>query len=298
MPSIQSKVIEFWIRRLNLFSSHKIDEIELRKRIEWTATRMKPACRVEREEVDAGGVQAEWLIPPDAPEDRVLLYIHGGAWFMGSINTHRPYIAKLVCASGIRALAINYRLAPEHPFPAGLEDCIAAYEWLLMSGFAAQNMIVAGDSAGGNLTLSLLVALRDSGRPLPAAAVGISPATDLSRAGIPEETQIRRDPFFAHMEDASFLDDYIGDHNPKEPMISPVYADLRGLPPLLIHVGEHELLLNEVVRFGERAAAAGVDARTVVWPGMFHVFHMFERFVPEARSANEDIAAFIKCKLE
>ena len=243
--------------------------------------------------------------PKDAPQDRALLYIHGGAWFMGSTTTHRSLVAGLAYASGVRALSINYRLAPEHPFPAGLDDCLAAYEWLLRrsslrGGIAPDKIIVAVDSAGGNLTLALLIALRDAGKPLPAGAVAISPATDLTFTGESYTARAHLDPFFADLgSDATvMLQGYTAGHDPRDPLISPLYADLHGLPPLLLHVGDHEALFDGVVGFGERAAAAGVDVQTVVWPGMFHVFHIFAAVLPEARQANAQIAAFIRSRLD
>lgn len=293
MTSIQSTILKFWIRRLNLFSVKQVDSLALRRRINALTLKAKTHRKVQLSMVDAGGVLSEWLIPQGAPTDRALMYIHGGAWFMGSTASHRAFVSDLAFGSGFRALSINYRLAPEHPFPEGLEDCIRAYEWLMENGVPSRGIVVAGDSAGGNLTLALLVALRDAGKPLPAAAVGISPATDLSKFGVTRPAQLKCDPFFAHMGPNTIIEDYITDYDPTHPMISPVYADLHDLPPILLHVGECEMLLDEVVRFGDLAAAAGVDVKTVVWPGMFHVFHMFSRFLPEARQANEQIIAFI-----
>jgi len=297
MASIQSSILKFVIRRFNLFGGEKIDPLVLRGRIEKLASKSKPYGKIQVVPVDADSVPSEWLIPPDAPQDRALMYIHGGAWFMGSTKTHRGFVSKLAYASGIRALSINYRLAPENPFPAGLDDCISAYEWLLQSGISSKKIVVAGDSAGGNLTLALLVALRDAGKPLPAGVIAISPATDLAATGESYKTRIHLDPFFTNMGASTILQDYITDHDPRHPLISPLYADLRGLPLLLIHVGDHEMLLDDAVRFGERAVASGVEAQTVVWPKMFHVFQMFAPFLPEARRANTQIVKFILSRL-
>jgi acetyl esterase/lipase len=297
MPSLQSSIFEFWIRRQNFFGDGKIDPQSLRKRMERSAGLLKPHGKVRIVPVEADTVPAEWLIPQGAPKDQALLYIHGGAWFMGSTKTHRALVSHLAHASGIRALLINYRLAPEYPFPAGLEDCITAYEWLLKNGLSAQKIVVAGDSAGGNLSLALLIALRDASKPLPACAVALSPATDLALSGESYKTQLHLDPFFSNFHSTSIIEDYITNHDPHHPLISPLYADLSGLPPLLIHVGEHEILLDDAVRFGISALAAGVEAQTVVWPGMFHVFHMFAPILPEAIRADEQIAAFILSRL-
>lgn len=297
MASIQTYILKFLIRRMNLFSGGPHDPQILRARIERSAIRARLHRNVQVAAVDAGSVPSEWLIPEGAPEDRALLYLHGGAWFMGSARTHRAFVSRLAYVSATRALSINYRLAPEHPFPAGLDDCVAAYEWLLHSGISPHQIIVAGDSAGGNLTLALLVALRDAGKPLPAGAVALSPATDLANTGESYTTRRRLDPYFANMGPSTIIPDYITDHDPHHPLISPLYADLRGLPPLLIHVGDHEILLDDAVRFGECAAAAGVEVTTVVWPGMFHVFNMFEPWLPEAHRANAEVVGFIKSRL-
>jgi acetyl esterase/lipase len=300
VASIQSRTLAFWLKRQKFFDGEQIDPLKLRMRIERLASKAPPPRRVRVVPITADSVPGEWLIPQDAPEDRALLYIHGGAWFMGSTTTHRPLVSSLAYASGVRALSINYRLAPEHPFPAGLDDCVTAYEWLLRGGVASDRIIVAGDSAGGNLALALLVALRDAGRPLPAGAVAISPATDLTFAGESRITRAHLDPFFHNLgpETTALLRGYTGDHDPRHPLISPLYAALHGLPPLLLHVGDHEALLDGVVGFGERATAAGVAAQTVVWPGMFHVFHIFAAILPEARLANAQIAAFIRSRLD
>jgi len=186
------------------------------------------------------------------------------------------------------------------PVPRGTEDCVAAYEWLLRSGIAPDKIIVAGDSAGGNLTLALLIALRDAGKPLPAGAVAISPATDLTFTGESYTARAHLDPVLSHLgpDTTLMLKGYITDHDPRDPLISPLYADLHGLPPLLLHVGDHEVLLDGVVGFGDRAVTAGVAAQTVVWPGMFHVFQIFAAIMPEARRANAQIAAFIRSRLD
>lgn len=297
MASIQSRILEYGIRRMNIFGGQKIDPIALRNSQELVVNRSRPRRKVALIPVDVDGVPSEWLVPQGSPEDRSLLYIHGGAWFMGSTATHRGLVSNLAYDSGARALSINYRLAPENPFPAGLDDCIAAYDWLVRSGIEPEKIIVAGDSAGGNLALALLVALRSAGKPLPAGAVAISPVTDLTGSGESYQTRRYLDPMFGNMGDNSFFPDYIGSHDPHNPLISPLFADLRGLPPLLIHVGDHEVLLDDAVQFGQRAANVGVEVETVVWPGMFHVFHIGVPFLPEARQAIRQIGAFVRAHL-
>lgn len=198
---------------------------------------------------------------------------------------NRAYVSKLTYASGIRAFVVDYRLAPECPFPAALDDCVGAYRWLLHTGVPSEGVILAGDSSGGNIALALLVKLRDSGDPLPAGFVGISPITDLPNGS-------EQDKFFANTAAA-----YTGDHDPRDPLISPTYADLSGLPPMLLHVGGDEMLTTDVLPFCEKAVAAGVDAQVVAWPEMFHVFQMSAPLVPEARRANEEIVQFIQSRL-
>jgi acetyl esterase/lipase len=297
MASIQSRIIQFAIRRQNLFGGRDFNPSRLRAVIGREAATARPVREVRVAAADCP-VSSEWLVPPGAPADRALLYFHGGGWFMGSARTARAFVSRLALAGGIRALAVNYRLVPENPFPAGLEDCLAAYAWLQHNGIPSHHIVAAGDSAGGNLALAMLVALRDAGRPLPAGAVALSAPTDLAVTGPSRKTRARLDPHFgpnAGLE--NIIRNYVGDRDPRDPLISPLYADLRGLPPLLLHVGDHEVLLDDSVRFGERAKAAGVEVETVVWPGMFHGFQTLDPLLPEAREANAQIGAFIRSRL-
>lgn len=240
-------------------------------------------------------IRAEWIIPDGAPRGQVILYIHGGAFIACSAATHRPLVSRLTLASQTSALSICYRLAPEHPFPAALEDCLAAYRWLLAKGYEPGSIVIGGDSAGGNLTLATMLALRDAGEPLPAGAFCLSPVTDMVSTGGSRQTKLKDDPIFGDLEDPSRLvEAYWKGQDPHNPLISPMYADLRGLPPLLFHVGEDEILLDDSVLFAERARAAGVDARVVVWPGMWHVFQAFFLFVPEAHESIRQIGEFVQ----
>jgi monoterpene epsilon-lactone hydrolase len=297
MASVQAAVLKFWLKRQHFFGTGEYNPQRLRIQMDRAAGRMIRHRNVQVMPEQAGPVPAEWLIPRDAPDDRALLYIHGGAWFMGSTATHRGLVSYLSYESNVRALSINYRLAPEYPFPAGLDDCVNSYEWLLHTGINPQKIVVAGDSAGGNLTLALLVALRDADKPLPAGAVVLSPATDLAFTGESLKTRAHLDPILSNLGSNSIVPDYITSNDPHHPYISPLYADLKGLPPILIHVGDHETLLDDSVRFGERARAAGVDAKVVVWPEMFHVFQIFVPLLPEARNAVAQLASFIKSRM-
>jgi len=294
--SLQARLLDRLVPRLNLFGEDGADIPTLRRRIERTAPPVVPWARVRVEPVLTPAVRGEWVIPRRAAGDRVLLYLHGGAWVMGSPRTHRVLVADLARRAGVRALSIDYRLAPEHPYPAALDDAVAAYEWLLAGGIKPARIVVAGDSAGGNLALALLLRLRDAGTPLPAGAVLLSPVTDLELGGASHATRKAVDPFFARADLRPFIAQYAGAHDLREPYLSPLWADLRGLSPLLIHVGDHEVLRDDAVRLGERARAAGVEAWTVVWPGMTHVFQLQTLLLPEARRANREIGAFIRSR--
>jgi monoterpene epsilon-lactone hydrolase len=240
-------------------------------------------------------LEAEWLRPPGAHPTRVLLYFHGGGYVLGSLNTHRSLVGSLAQRSGLNALTINYRKAPDHPFPAALDDARRAYRWLLRQGHAPHDIVLAGDSAGGGLALALLLALRDAGQSLPAAALGLSPWTDLQlpasvlRRVAHEETlllealQIRTwGPHYARRTPLT------------HPFISPARAELHGLPPLLIQISDAEVLYDDVVRFVDKARAAGVRVTLQPFAGLVHWWHLFWRFVPEARQALDQAAGFIR----
>ena len=245
------------------------------------------------EPVDAGGVPAEWIAAPGAIADRVILYLHGGGYVLGSINTHRAMIARIARASNARALAIDYRLAPEHPFPAAVEDATAAYKWLLAQGYKPAKIVIAGDSAGGGLALATLIALRDAKQPMPAGCVPISPWTDLEGTGDSIRTKAAKDPMVQQDNLAGSAKQYIGGADPKNPLLSPLHADYRGLPPMLIHVGEAEILLDDATRVAERAKRAGVDVQLEVWDDMIHVWHVFAKILPEGQQAIDKIGKFV-----
>jgi monoterpene epsilon-lactone hydrolase len=255
--------------------------------------RERVATDVTCEPVDAGGVPAEWIAAPGAVKDRVILYLHGGGYVIGSINTHRAMIARIARASNARALAIDYRLAPEHPFPAAVDDATRAYKWLLAQGYKPQKIVIAGDSAGGGLTLATLIALRDSGQPLPAGAVPISPWTDLEGTGESVRSRAEKDPMVAQDNLAESAKQYYGAHDPKDPLVSPLHANFRGLPPMLIQVGDAEILLDDATRVAERAKLAGVDVELEVWDDMIHVWHVFAKLLPEGQQAIDKIGKFV-----
>lgn len=238
-----------------------------------------------------GDVPAEWISLPD-PGLGVILYLHGGAYALGSINTHREFVSRLASVTKASCLALDYRLAPEHHYPAALEDGLAAYRWLQSHGYDPSRIILAGDSAGGGLALAMLLALRDAGESLAAGAICISPWTDLAATGASIQSKAKVDPILDPKSLARFARYYAGDRDLSDPLISPHYADLRGLPPLLIQVGTDEILLDDARRFARRAEAAGVTVTLEVWQDMFHVFQLVS-FLPETKEAMQHMAKYV-----
>ncbi len=290
MPCTQAKLATILLRRQ--FAGWSNGTVaQQRARQERSGRFMPLPKQVRCRPVDAAGVPATWIEPPDATSG-VMLYLHGGAYSLGSVVTHRELIARLACATRRRALALNYRLAPEHPFPAALDDTAAAYGWLLAQGISPERIVIAGDSAGGGLAIAALVALRDAGTPLPAAAVCLSPWLDLTLSGASVRAQAAADPIL----DAASLDRYARAYAAGQPLnrplLSPLFADLRGLPPVLLQVGAAEILFDDATRLAEAARAAGVAVTLQTWPGLFHVFQLFA-FLPETARAVAQIAEFV-----
>lgn len=244
-----------------------------------------------------GGVAAEWTTVRDADADRTLLYFHGGAYCLGSIATHRTLVGNLARAASARLASVEYRLAPEDPFPAAVDDAVAAYRALLATGTSPTRIALAGDSAGGGLTAATLLALRDGGDPLPACAVCISPWLDLSCSGESMRTRAAHDPMIVPAQLRALGQAYLAGASAREPLASPVFGDLRGLPPILIHVGTAETLLDDSTRFAEHARAAGVDVALEVWDEMIHVWHAFAPLLPEADRAIAGIGAYLRARL-
>lgn len=250
---------------------------------------------VAREAVSADGVSCEWVIPQSSPTDQVLLYLHGGGFVLGLTPPHLQMVTHFAQKMGIRALMVDYRVAPDHPFPAALDDCVSVYRWLLKQGIPAQNIVIAGDSAGGNLTITSLMKLRDNGDPLPAAAACLSPATDLSNKDNPH--QGFKDPLLPHKATRFYTKSYVGHNDARDPLISPVYGDLRGLPPLLVHAGEDEILREDAVRIASLAKSVDVDVRLEIYPRMWHVWQI-NLELPQAIQSLEDIAQYLKAHME
>jgi epsilon-lactone hydrolase len=249
---------------------------------------------VKVETIAAPERPAEWLTPPGVRTDAVVLYLHGGGYVIGSPRSHRHLAAAIARAAGTRALLLDYRLAPESPFPAGLEDTIAGYRWLLAQGIAPTRIVVAGDSAGGGLTVATLLALRDRGLPRPAGGVCISPWVDLTNSAESYVTRAAVDPIVTRDGIETMTLAYVGAGDHKAPLVSPLYADLRHLPPLLVQVGSDEVLLDDARGLGRRAKEAGVDITVEEWPSMIHVWHWFLPMLDEAQRAIDVIGQFVR----
>lgn len=265
---------------------------QMRGAMEKVAERVPPDVKCEK--VEAGGVPAEWIVAPGAAEDRVILYLHGGGYVMGSVNTHRAMVARISRAAKAKALSLDYRLAPEHPFPAAVDDATAAYRWLLAQGYKANKIVIAGDSAGGGLTLATLLALRDAKTPLPAAAVPISAWSDMEGTGASVKTRAAVDPMVGSTSLSGMAKHYVGNSDPKHPHLSPLHGDYRGLPPMLLQVGDAEILLDDSTRVAEKAKAAGVKVDLEVWPEMVHVWHVYAKLLPEAQQAIDRIGQYVQ----
>lgn len=241
----------------------------------------------------ADGVPGEWVQTRRCAPKRVILYLHGGGYIAGSARTHRLLTAEIARRAATRLLAIDYRLAPEHPFPAAVEDARRAYEWLLTQDLAPQQIVLAGDSAGGGLAVALLLSLRAAGLPLPAGAVCLSPWFDLALTGASLAVNGRTDYLNEQvLRGAAHF--YLAGADPHTPLASPMYADLQGLPPMLVQVGAAEALLDDGQQFVRRAQAAGVNVRLEVGEQMVHVWQFFHLLVPQARQALRSIAQFIQ----
>jgi epsilon-lactone hydrolase len=252
---------------------------------------------VEVREVTAGGVPAHWLTPPGADTGRVLLFLHGGGYELGSLRSDGELAARLGRAGGMRVLFPEYRLAPEHPFPAAIDDVLAAWRWLRTDrDVGARSMAVAGDSAGGGLAVALLVAARDAGEALPAAATLMSPTVDLTGSGASMTERVDQDPISTPAMLRQFASDYLAGADPKTPLASPLFASLSGLPPLLVQVGTADLLLSDSERLARAATEAGVDVTLEVGEGLPHVYQLLLG-TPEAAAATEQIGEFLRARV-
>ncbi|PON15916.1 alpha/beta hydrolase [Candidatus Entotheonella serta] len=267
---------------------------DMRLGFEMLGQKFSASGSVQTEAVDADGVAAEWVTAAGVDVERTILYLHGGGYVIGSPATHRGLAERLSKAAVARVLMIDYRLAPEHPFPAPVEDATTAYRWLLASGIEPGHIAVAGDSAGGGLTVATLVALRDAGESLPAAGICLSPWVDMEGIGESMTTRSSLDPMVQKEGLLGMAGLYLQGADPRSPLAAPLYADLHGLSPLLIQVGTSETLYDDATRLAERAKAAGVQVTLESWDEMIHVWHLFAEALPEGQKAIDGIGAFLR----
>jgi acetyl esterase/lipase len=266
---------------------------ELRAMYDGLGAQFPCAADVSLEPVSANGVPAEWSRTPGAAADAALLYLHGGGYVIGSIASHRHLASELGRAAGIASLALDYRMAPEDPFPAAVDDALAAYRWLLDQGIAANRIAVAGDSAGGGLTVALLLAIKAAHLPQPACAVPISPWVDMAATGGTMDSKAATDPMVQRQALLDWAGLYLGATAATHPLASPIHADLAGIAPLLIQVGSEETLLDDALKLAAVAGHAQVPVRLDIAPEMIHVWHFFHPMLGEARRAIANAGAFI-----
>jgi monoterpene epsilon-lactone hydrolase len=301
MQSIRSRLIIWLIRNRQLFKLRLKPEIVdenfsvagFRESVDKATAKMKMPKGVRTESTQIEHMEAEWIVPEHAVQDNVLLYIHGGGFISGSVQTHRMHVAKFALGCRVKSLVFNYRLAPEHPFPAAVEDCVLAYQHLLHQGYAPEDIVVGGESAGGTLTLSLLLALKEEGTGLPTAAFSISPVTDLRCQADSFITNAKKDIAPQGSWD-TWTQFYIGDNDPTLPLLSPQMGNFEGMPPLHICVGTHEIHYDDCINIARKVKEQGVAVTLRTWPGMVHAFPILTPLFPEATQAHEDICAFVR----
>jgi len=269
---------------------------ERRREASFGAGLIRPPRAMEISALSVAGMEARWIAAPQVEAHRVLLYLHGGGWVFGWMGFYDSFVTRLAQASKSRVLGIDYHLAPEFPYPAALEDCLSAYRFLLAQGTPAGRIVIVGDSAGGNLTLVTLLALKRAGLQLPAAGVCLCPVTDLAADRSASLIDVEKDVVLDPASMKFFRDSYLGGKDPRDPLISPLNADLAGLPPLLIQAGGDEILLSDSQALAARAVQAGVKATLQVYPGMWHVWQLFTPYLPEAKQAVEEISRFIQSR--
>ncbi len=295
MISPEARKLFEYLRSVETLPSGTIEE--QRAGFEASVAKVPSAEGVAIEPASGPGFEGRWFRPESAREGVVLLYLHGGGFVVGSTISHRPILTNLAKAAGIDILALDYRMAPEHVFPAAVDDALAAYRWLLGQGYAAERIGVAGDSAGGNLALSLIIRARDEGLALPGCAVTLSGWLDLRVTSDAITRNATADPLMTGdmIRDMATL--YMGDIPLDDPRASPALADLKGLPPVYLQTSDADILEDDSHLFAERAKAAGVDVTIESWPGMIHVWHAFAHIIPEARDAFARIATILNARL-
>jgi monoterpene epsilon-lactone hydrolase len=249
--------------------------------------------------VDLNGLSGDWIQGPGADSDAAILTLHGGAFVTGSPAAHRETAARVSLSAGVRVFSLAYRLAPEHPFPAAVDDTLSAFRWLLDQGIPPSNLVMGGESSGGGLALQALLRMKEEGIPLPAAAYFISPVTDwIALDGDSYSTRAGLDPLITHAQCRFTASLYVGDNPRETPLLRPAEMDLTGLPPMWIQVGDHEALLSDAERLARRAGECGVEVDYKVWPGLWHIFQGAARFVPEGQASIDELGQFIRKNLD
>ena len=295
MLSLRSQFFRYRMKVRTMFAAAEPPLTTVRAQMDEYGASVPLPANTQVADVCVHGLKSEWLTPPMVGDQRTILYLHGGGYVLGSCASHRAWVSHIAHAAHARVLLLDYRLAPEHPFPAAVDDAVAAYRWLLAEGVDPHNLVIAGDSAGGGLALAVLLTVRNAGDPLPAAAALISPWTDLAMTGKSMKTRAWADPMLKPTAFAAVVQHYCGEPSSQHPLISPLYADLHGLPPMLIHVGNCEVLLDDSTRLAERARTAGVETTINVWGGMWHVFHAaVVDGIHESRVAIAEMGQFIQ----
>ena len=296
MASLRARTIR-WItsRYIDKIDTHETDPTELRQKLIRLSRFLRKVRGVGVEQTSVNGLHAEWLRPKRAREGKVLLYLHGGAYVIGNCRTHRNMVSHIAKAACMNALVPEYRLAPEHKFPAGIEDAVGVYRFLLSEGFEPGDITIAGDSAGGGLTVATLLSLRHAGEPMPGNAVLLSPFLDITASGESMQSRADQDPWFEQSDIEVVAGLYCNDASEvRNPLVSPVFAHVHGLPPVYIQVGDDEILLSDSTRFAAKLKEAGVDVELEVWPEMWHVFQLFVGKMPEARAAIRNIGDYLR----
>ncbi|MEL6627110.1 MAG: alpha/beta hydrolase [Bacteroidota bacterium] len=295
MPSLQHQLFMLSAQNLGRAVSKDLKRIDtLRWLLEQSTLPFALPKGISLESLTVYGMDAEWVIPEQADRSRAILFLHGGGYTVGSLQTHRAMVAKLALEAGIAALSIDYRLAPEHRFPAALEDALHGYQWLLEKGYDPSHITLVGDSAGGGLVMSTLLTLRELEIPFPQAVCMMSPWLDLTFSAPSAQLYAEDDPIVTVSDVMPWASAYGGDYDLKHPMISPLFGDLKGLPPIFVQVSDHEVLTDDSMRLDAKVREVGGQIEVQVWEGMLHVWQLFWRYIPEGQQALQEMAAFIK----
>ena len=300
MPSYRARWTRFLLRHYLGRKYRKAGRSvsELRSLDDVIVRNQRPPKGTRVESVSVSGLSGEWIQGPGAGPDGAILHLHGGAFITGSPATHRELAARISASAGVRVLSLDYRLAPEHPFPAAVEDALLAYRWLLDRGYTPSSLFLGGESSGGGLALQTLLSMKNDGVPMPRAAFFLSPVTDWTELdGASFTTRAELDPLISLSQCRFTASLYVGENPGDNPLLRPTEMDLEGLPPMWIQVGDHEVLLSDSERLAQRAKDAGVDVEFKVWPGLWHVFQGAARFVPEGQNSIEELGRYLRNRL-